>query len=272
MSPSLRLTSVHLKVADLKQSIDFYTRQFGLAAIREDASEAELSTSSAGTPLLTLTADPRGTPQPQDAAGLFHVALLLPDRAALARWLQHAVRQGVRFEGFSDHGVSEALYLSDPEGNGIEVYVDRPREEWPFRDGKLAMTTQPLDLDSLLATGAGPAVPPASALTTAGACWGHLHLRVTDLDRSEAFYRKALGLSLTQGDFPGARFLAADNYHHHLGLNNWGNPRRGRALNTLGLASATFARNGVRKSEIVRDPDGIEIRIAPLEATSRTQP
>lgn len=121
------------------------------------------------------------------------------------------------------------------------------------------MVTAPLDLDSLVQA-ANP--PPGGPL--AGARWGHLHLRVTDLDRSERFYRQALGLDVTQRNYPGARFLAADGYHHHLGLNTWGHPRQSQPAGALGLASATFARRGAAVEER-RDPDGIALRVTPLE-------
>ncbi|MEY4941242.1 MAG: hypothetical protein RIQ93_2977 [Verrucomicrobiota bacterium] len=266
MSCSLHLSSIHLRVANLDRSLDFYTRQVGMVLIRQNGAEAELAPALADKPILTLTRDHSASPQPPDAAGLFHAALLLPSRAALGRWLRFAVGQGVQFAGFSDHGVSEALYLSDPDGNGLEVYADRPRPEWPFRNGKLAMTTEPIDLDSLVA--AGGAAPAGDAVTS-GAAWGHLHLRVTDLDASEEFYRDALGLSLTQGDFPGARFLAADNYHHHLGLNIWGNPRRAKPRNTLGLSCAIFARMDAHETRSVGDPNGIEITIIPFEPAGK---
>ena len=183
--------------------------------------------------------------------------MLLPSRAALGAWLRFAADRGVEFAGFSDHGVSEAIYFSDPDGNGLEFYADQPRAQWPFSaSGELAMATRPLALPSLLAEAA-----PASATPLAGAQWGHLHLRVTDLDRSEKFYRDVLGVTLTQGSYPGARFLAADGYHHHLGLNSWGQPRRPQPPGALGLAAATFARAGKSATRELRDPDGIGLRL-----------
>ena len=236
-----QVTSVHLRVADLARSVDFYTRQLGFVVARASPAHASLATSSGAPALLALTEDRAAPPAPGDAAGLFHAALLLPTRAALGAWLTHATRAGLAFEGFSDHGVSEALYFSDPDGNGLEFYSDRPRAAWPFSaHGELAMTTQRLDVSSLLA-----AATPASTAPLALARWGHLHLRVTDLDRSEAFYRAQLGLAVTQGSYPGARFLAADGYHHHLGLNTWGRPRAPRPPNALGLVAATFARRAL---------------------------
>src|SRR6185436_8329357 len=126
------------------------------------------------------------------------------------------------------------------DGNGLEFYADRPRESWPFANGEIAMTTRPLALQRLLADAA-----PTTDAPLAGARWGHLHLRVTDLERSEEFYRETLGMAVMQRSYPGARFLAADGYHHHLGLNTWGNPRQPQPPGALGLAEATFTRAGI---------------------------
>jgi catechol 2,3-dioxygenase len=189
---------------------------------------------------------------------LFHAALLFPTRATLGAWLQFAAERGVDFEGFSDHGVSEAIYLSDPDGNGLEFYADRPFEQWPYAKGELAMTTRPLSVRSLLAEAS-----PAGPTPLHGASWGHLHLRVTDLERSESFYKEKLGVEVMQRSFPGARFLAADNYHHHIGLNTWGAPRRAQPEDALGLAEATFARAGATRETTFIDPDGIHLRVQP---------
>lgn len=259
MTSSLELTSVHLRVSDLARSVTFYTRALGLALVRESAERAEIGATRHGPAFLILTED-RAAPRPTPAqAGLFHAALLFPDRAALGAWLRFAAEQGVEFDGFSDHGVSEAIYFSDPDGNGLEFYADRPRERWPYQNGELAMVTRALDVQSLLAAGAGN-----KTSATEGTRWGHLHLRVTDLARSDAFYREALGMQLTQGSYPGARFLAADGYHHHLGLNTWGHPRQPRPANALGLVEATFARAGGRSGETKTDPDNIAVRVTPL--------
>jgi len=150
-----------------------------------------------------------------------------------------------------------AIYFSDPDGNGLEFYSDRPRDAWPFApNGELAMVTRPLNLPSLL-----NASPAATATPLAGASWGHLHLRVTDLARSEKFYGNSLGVSLTQGSYPGARFLAADGYHHHVAVNTWGQPRAPQPAGTLGLAEATFARAGLAAPQSLLDPDGLALRV-----------
>jgi catechol 2,3-dioxygenase len=258
MSSSLQLHSITLRVPDLVRSVAFYAGRLGFTVRRPGATRAELAADPDGPALLTLLEARSAPANPPDAAGLFHAALLLPDRASLGAWLNRAAATGVEFDGFADHGVSDALYLADPDGNGLEFYADRPRAAWP-RDpgGELAMFTHALDLRKLSAEGAGLTGSPLR-----GARWGHLHLRVTDLERSEAFHRRALGVETMQRSFPGARFLAADGYHHHLGLNIWGQPRRPRPPAALGLAGATFTRHGAPAVDLT-DPDGISLRIEP---------
>ncbi len=270
MSATLELRSIHLRVADLARSVAFYSEKLGFAIVQQTTTRAELAVAPSATPILTLTEDRNAPPAPRDAAGLFHAALLLPSRAALGAWLRFAADRGVEFHGFSDHGVSDAIYFADPDGNGLEFYADQPRDAWPFdAAGSLTMVTRPLDLPSLLAT--APATPnsplaglPSEASAEEGARWGHLHLRVTDLERSEKFYRDTLGVALTQGTYPGARFLAADGYHHHVAVNTWGQPRAPQPPGALGLAKATFARAGHAAPQSHRDPDGIALTIAPL--------
>lgn len=258
MNLSLQLKAVHLRVASLARSLEFYQRRLGFVLARQTQHQAELATSTGAAPCLTLEERPQASHAPRDAAGLFHAALLFPDRSSLGAWLKSTAAHGIDFEGFSDHGVSEAIYLSDPDGNGLEFYADRPRSAWPMANGELAMTTRPLALQNLLASAHPPSGEPLR-----GASWGHLHLRVTDLERSEAFYRQRLGLVVMQRSFPGARFLAADGYHHHLGLNTWGNPRQPQPAGALGLASATFSRAGIAAEEALTDPDGIHLCVEP---------
>jgi catechol 2,3-dioxygenase len=257
MTPSLQLRSIELRVSDLPRSLDFYVRQLGFIPLHQAAGHADLAVDAGGPAVLMLTEDRSAPPAPPGSAGLFHSALLLPDRKSLGAWLRHAGENGVEFDGFSDHGVSEAVYLTDPDGNGLEFYSDRPRDQWPRHGGQIGMFTHPLDVPALLALGAdAPAHPPL-----AGARWGHLHLRVTGLERSGAFYRPLLGVEVTQSSYPGALFLAADGYHHHLGLNTWGRPRAPQPPGALGLVEATFARTGVASPQRVRDPDGIALQL-----------
>jgi catechol 2,3-dioxygenase len=257
MSSSLQITSVHLRVANLARSVDFYTRQLGFVAQEISANRASLSVAGNSAPLLALVSEPSARPAEPDSAGLFHAACLLPSCAALGAWLQHAMKSRVEFDGGSDHGVSEALYLSDPDGNGLEFYCDRPRHAWPFAaTGELAMITAQLDVPSLLLDSAKHLATPLD-----GAHWGHLHFRVTDLDRSEAFYRHSLGLTVTQRSLPGARFLAAGGYHHHVGLNTWGRPRLPHSATASGLIEATFSIPDIVEPQTLTDPDGITLRV-----------
>ena len=253
----LEFHHLHLRVRDLAASTGFYAGPLGFVLVRANADQAEFALESGGPVRLTLTGDRTARPAPPDAAGLFHAALLLPGREALGAWLRRAADAGVKFDGFSDHGVSEAIYLADPDGNGLEIYADRPPSAWPRHNGEIAMFTKPLDLPGLLAASAIPPAAPALA----GARWGHLHLRVTDLERSARFYQDELGVVATQTSYPGARFLAADGYHHHLGLNTWGHPQRPRPAGALGLMEATFARTNLTTVKELKDPDGIHLSL-----------
>jgi catechol 2,3-dioxygenase len=258
MTPTLHLASLTFRVPNLARSIEFYAGQVGFVVQSYEPQRVRLAPSRDAAAILTLEEDPHAPPAPRDAAGLFHAALLFPDSRALGGWLQVAASRGVEFDGFSDHGVSEAIYFSDPDGNGLEFYADRPRADWPFRNGELAMTTRPLALPRLLAEATTRGTEPL-----AGTSWGHLHLRVTDLERSEAFYRDRLGLAVMQRSYPGARFLAADGYHHHVGLNTWGEPRQPKPPRALGLAEATFAHAVESAPRALVDPDGIALQLVP---------
>jgi catechol 2,3-dioxygenase len=262
MSESLQLRSVHLRVSDLARSAAFYSDQLGFRLSHSGTQRADFATVVGAPTLLTLTEDRSARPPPRDAAGLFHVALLLPTRAALGSWLQKTANTGVKFDGFSDHGVSEAIYLADPDGNGLEFYADRARDRWLFRNGELQMGTEPLALPELLAAGMAQIEPPLT-----GARWGHLHLRVAALERSEAFYCLELGVVPTQRYGSSARFLAADGYHHHIGLNTWGGVRQSQPSGSLGLVEAIFARSGTSAEVALRDPDHIAIRVTPDKET-----
>ena len=254
-TPTLSLTRVRLRVHDLRRSLAFYRDQMGFWGT-PSGNAAALSVTPGDEPLLYLEESPSAPPSPGSAAGLFHAALLLPSPQALGRWILHAAERHTQFDGFADHGVSEAVYLSDPDGNGLEFYCDRPRDAWPREGNTLAMVTAPLDVQALLGRAS-----PATSEPLSGAHWGHLHLRVTQLDRSAAFYGPVLGMEVTQATFPGARFMAADGYHHHLGLNVWGRPTMPRPPGALGLVEAEFTRPGA-SAQLLSDPDGIAIRVS----------
>ncbi|SIQ94901.1 VOC family protein [Bosea sp. TND4EK4] len=221
--------AVTLRVRDLAGLTAFYRDAIGLSVLRSDPQAAELGVGS--TVLVRLLP---GAGRPTAATGLFHLAILLPSRQALANWLQHAAGTGIRLEGASDHLVSEALYLSDPEGNGIEIYRDRRRAEWPRRpDGGIAMATEGLDLDKLLREAqSGP-----YAGMPAGTAMGHIHLRVGDTAAAEAFYHGLIGFDVMV-HYPGASFLASGGYHHHIAGNIWGSRGAGaRGPGEAGLDS-----------------------------------
>ena len=222
--PQTTVGPVHLTVADLERSLRFYGEVLGLqVAERGDGTVTLAVTSDApkASAIVVLSALPGARPQPPRTTGLYHLAILMPTRADLARSLAHLIETRYRLQGASDHLVSEALYLADPEGNGIELYADRPRDQWPRRGDRIAMATDPLDLDDLLAElgrGAGDrrefALDPATRI-------GHVHLRVSDLAVAEAFYVGLLGFDVTVRDYPGALFVSAGGYHHHIGMNTW---------------------------------------------------
>lgn len=258
MSASLELRAVQLRVADLARSVSFYGSQLGLALVGQENSTAQFSAFVGGPSLLELVEDRAATPAPPNSAGLFHAAMLLPSRGALGRWLRESADAGVKFDGFSDHGVSEALYLSDPDGNGLEFYADRPQDQWPRRNGEIEMVTEPLDLPGLLAAGAR-----TTEAALQDARWGHLHLRVTNPEASASYYNQLLGTHLVQRFGPSARFIAADGYHHHLGLNSWGGIRHAQPAGNLGLIEATFAQRGASPG-LHTDADGIVTRTIPL--------
>ncbi len=187
--------------------------------------------------LVTLLNRPGAPPRPRGTTGLFHLALLVPTRDELARAVHRVTGAGHRFTGASDHLVSEALYLDDPEGNGIEIYRDRPRDEWEREGGELKMGTLPLDLGSVLA---GVAAGDAGEGMVAGTRIGHVHLQVADIPAAEAFYVGALGFEPVVRSYPGALFVSAGGYHHHIGLNTWaGEGAPSPPLGSLGLSRFT---------------------------------
>ena len=207
---------VSLAVTNLDRSIEFYRDVLGFRESRRDGPVALLG---AGLrTLVELHEKPHGIPKPRRSTGLYHFAILVPSRAALGRSLRRLTGQAWPLTGASDHLVSEALYLDDPDGLGIEIYRDRPRDEWPRRNGELAMATDPLDVQGVHDEPGAEA--PWSGLD-AGTVIGHVHLHVPHLDAAEAFYCDRIGFEPMVRGYPGALFVAAGGYHHHLGLNTW---------------------------------------------------
>jgi catechol 2,3-dioxygenase len=210
-----RIGAIHLTIADLDRSIRFYEERIGARLHRRDAAVAALGTG--GHEWLVLHASP-SAPRARGTTGLYHFAILVPSRADLARVFRHLVETGTPMQGASDHLVSEAIYLADPDGNGIEIYRDRPRAEWPFVNGDLRMASDPLDIEGLVAepgsTGPRDGLPDDT-------CIGHVHLQVSRLAEAERFYREALGFDLVLRYGRTAAFLSAGGYHHHIGINIW---------------------------------------------------
>lgn len=209
--------AVRLQVRDLQRSIDYYTHVIGLRLVGRGDDTALLAADGDGLPLVRLQARPGIQPVPRRGAfGLYHFAILLPDRASLGRFVTHLAALGKR-PGAADHLVSEALYLTDPDGLGIEVYADRPRDTWRHSHRELAMATDPLDVAAVGAAGRGEPWTGAPAGTT----MGHMHLHVGDLDDARRFFHEALGFDVVVWSYPGALFFSAGGYHHHLGTNTW---------------------------------------------------
>lgn len=270
-----RVGRVALTVTDLDRLVDFYEAVVGLEVQQYEGERAVLG--AGDDSLLELIADPNATQRGANETGLFHTAFRVPSRAALADALSR-VRDQWQLDGASDHLVSEALYLHDPEDNGIEIYCDRPRAEWPSEDdGLVGMETLPLDLDEFRDIGKeAPSVP---AETTVG----HIHLEVSSLSASRTFYVDGLRLRIRDRYGDKALFVAAGEYHHHIGLNTWNNrtvPRSGRGLQwfelvvpdrkTLNGVRRRFEEQGVdvagTPEEIeVTDPDGIDLRLSTAE-------
>ena len=216
----LRIRTVRLKVRDLDTVSTFYQSVLGLSPI--EIGEGRVTLGIGTAPLLHLVGDPALLPLDTRQAGLFHTAFLLPSRSDLARWLTHAMAARVPLQGASDHIVSEALYLADPEGNGIEVYADRPVARWHGSNGEIRMSTDPLDAQDLLQSAAGTewaGFPEAGSI-------GHVHLQVGDTEAADRFYRDVLGFEIAER-YPGASFYGSGGYHHQLAGNVWNSRRAG---------------------------------------------
>jgi catechol 2,3-dioxygenase len=282
----LRINNVQLLTHDLQRLESFYTDILGFNSVERQEGILDLCAEIGQDPLITLEEKTFAVDRLAGTPGLYHVAILMPTRKDLARHLKRLAEERYPLHGFADHGVSEAIYLADPDGNGLELYVDRPADSWPRKKGEIEMFTKPLDLEDLLAElkndseGWNGIHPDARV--------GHIHLQISDLSKSGHFYQDVLGYDVTQKNFPGALFLSSDGYHHHIGLNSWNSKGtlpapKGSAglvrfsietldLITLRHLQVQFLHKGIDFEEIpsennsmpallVTDPDGIEIQI-----------
>jgi catechol 2,3-dioxygenase len=216
IDPATTIGTVNLTIADLDRSVKFYERHLGFQCLRRTERTASLGAGS--TELLALS-QCESAPRMRRATGLYHFAILVPSRVELARSLRRLVEAETLLQGFADHGVSESVYLGDPDGNGIEIYRDRPRSEWPLVAGQLQMRVDPLDVDKVLTELVGK--DESAAGLADGTTIGHIHLHVARLADAEAFYAGILGFDLIQRFGDSALFLSAGGYHHHIGLNTW---------------------------------------------------
>lgn len=233
-SGDLRIPQLRLRTARLEPLLAFYAHALGLEMLSRSGSEAVLAAPGQNEPLVILSEDPSAVRRPAGATGLFHLALRFPSRVGLANALRRLLSYQDALVGAEHHGVSEALYLRDPDGNGVELYADVPRAQWPWHEGQIAMTSASLDLANLLAATDAPS---ARAASPRGIALGHLHLHVADLAEAERFFHEYLGLAVTQRDFPGALFFAAGGYHHHIAANTWAGGARTPPAGSTGLIS-----------------------------------
>jgi catechol 2,3-dioxygenase len=268
----IEMGAVALGIADLDRSLDYYRRTIGLELLERNGGQAVLGVP--GRPLLELEARPRGRRDP-DAADLFHFALLVPSREALGQQLQHFIDTDTRLTGASEHFVSEALYLRDPDGHGIEVYRDRPRQDW-YDGDRFLLGTAAMDVQGVIEAGR-TAQGPWHGIDP-GTIMGHVHLETTDLALSKSFYVGTLGFDVTM-DMAQASFLSVGGYHHHLAVNTWGRRSRsaGRSddaiallhyeirlkdAETLGRLAAALDQGPPQRGMLeVDDPTGIRVRL-----------
>ncbi len=282
----MRINNIRLLTRDLERLKWFYTEILGFKSVEQEEGRLDLCSEIGQDPLITLEEDTASQSRSESTPGLYHVAILMPTRKDLARHLQRLAEERYPLQGFANHGVSEAIYLADPDGNGLELYVDKAVESWPRKNGEIEMFTKPLDLEDLLSELKNDSTPWDGIDPDARV--GHIHLQVSDLSKSGPFYNEILGYDITQKNFPGALFLSTGGYHHHIGLNTWNSKGASPApkgsaglvqfsvetadLITLRHLQVQFLHKGVSFEEIpsennsmpalrVHDPDGIEIQI-----------
>lgn len=253
-----RIGDVSLTVADLDRSIAFYTDVLGFQLMSRDRTTATLG--AGGNAALVQLSERRGAiRRPRRSSGLYHFAILVPSRAALGRSLRRLAERRWPLSGASDHLVSEALYLDDPDGLGIEIYRDRPRHAWQHDGGEVVMATEPLDLTDVAnepgADGAWPGLEADTAI-------GHVHLHVPDLGRAEQLYCEGVGFTPMLRRYPGALFVAAGGYHHHLGLNVWaGLGAPPPPENAVGLSGFTVEARALPPQAITDEASGVTVTL-----------
>ncbi|MCM3668177.1 VOC family protein [Mesobacillus maritimus] len=251
--PHTFVSQVHLNVQDLQRSLKFYQEILGLKIMEKNDRKAVL-TADGKQPLVTIEQPEGVQPKQQRTTGLYHYALLLPSRKDLAKFILHMVKTQYPLQGGSDHDVSEALYLADPDGNGIEVYTDRPASEWKWNGDEVVMTTEPMDVESIIREDDGTAFTGLPA----GTIMGHIHLHVAEFKKIEEFYCQALGFDIVCRYGGQALFISTGGYHHHIGLNTWsGVGAPAPAENSVGMSFYTmvFPSEVAREEAIVRLQD-----------------
>lgn len=214
--PHIFVSQVEIKVENLERSLDFYKKMIGFQVLEESENKATL-TANGETALLTIVQPENAVSKKTRTTGLYHYALLLPHRSDLARVLQHLMQHRYPLQGASDHLVSEALYLADPDGNGIEIYTDRPASDWNWKSKEVVMSSERLDIENLLTEAEGEmwgGLPTETLM-------GHIHLHVSELSKTEEFYVKGLGFTVVNRYGQQALFISTGEYHHHIGLNTW---------------------------------------------------
>lgn len=252
------VSEIGLKARNAEKLAAFYRDKVGLSDF--GGGDGAIMLGAGGRALLTIEEDGSAKPDDPREAGLFHTAFLLPTRADLGQWARRAIEREVKIDGASDHVVSEAIYLSDPEGNGIEIYADRPREAWPWVGGEVAMKTLRLNFDDLLADageGAWEGAPDGTVI-------GHVHLRVGDPAEAEKWWHKTVGLDTMARYGSSAVFLASGGYHHHIGANAWHSLGAGRRdPERAGLSWVSLRASDAREEQVLEDPWGTVVRVVP---------
>jgi catechol 2,3-dioxygenase len=256
-----KIQSIDLAVKNLDETINFYKNLIGFQIAERNGKNIYLSANGKLPYLIGLHENPDGKYTSGDSTGLYHIAIRFPGRKELAKVFLHLFENKTKFQGFSDHIVSEAIYLADPEGNGVELYTDKPKETWNWKLGQVEMDTLPLNLQVLTNTINDDDLK--SDLVHPDTEIGHIHLKVSNLLKAEKFYSHLLGFSITNSGYPGALFLAANGYHHHIGTNTWASKKGSPPQdNTLGLQSFTIKlpdENYIKSIEENAKSSGIEI-------------